>query len=154
MVFELVDNKSFESIVNKDGFDKLEDAKYFIEDMKSTFRHRNSDMYIFKLVEENMKHNCKYCGKEITLREYEESVVKAHLTDTICDLDADGDTNVSPYSCEIVSRPVHCCNGEYMGDIRPLFAELMTDMCNKCSKELDSVIKTAISNFKKSKGVI
>ena len=49
-VFEKVDGK-FISIVSEDGFPKEEYAFDFIDSMKQTFRHKNSDLYVFKLVE-------------------------------------------------------------------------------------------------------
>lgn len=64
-----------------------------------------------------MKCVCKYCNEDYDVSDWKSLTVDAHRQDDndILD-DVDGDTNISPYSMEVVLTPSRNLMGEYCGD--------------------------------------
>jgi hypothetical protein len=100
-----------------------------------------------------MKCICKYCSEEYDVSDWKALTVDAHKQDDNDILgDTDGDTDISPYSMEVVLTPGRNLMGEYCGDFRrDIFSEYHTDMCNACVQEFIAYLQKKIGKWKKEK---
>jgi hypothetical protein len=99
-----------------------------------------------------MNCTCKYCKKTYDITDWEKILVSNYNGLDLDDVDQDED--ISPFRLNIEINPSQYQGFGESGREQNLFAELYSNMCNECKKDLIDSLKLNIYIWKRDKGVL